>query len=90
MRAYAAELAIECEDAAHRLGLGWIEDERVLVPLKPNSLLSWENTGNFVRLGLRVRLLARMQHQIQRLTTQFPAHRNREFIAALQGIESGH
>src|SRR4051794_18777702 len=31
-----------------------------------------------------------MQHQIQWLTTQFPAHRNREFIAALQGIKSGH
>ena len=31
-----------------------------------------------------------MPHQIQWLTTQFPAHRNREFIAALQGIKSGH
>ena len=43
---------------------------------------SWENTGNFIRLGLRVRLLARLREQIQWLTTQFPTHRNREFISA--------
>src|SRR5271154_2901510 len=29
--AYAAELTIESEDAAHRLGLGWADDERALV-----------------------------------------------------------
>ena len=39
--------------------LRWRRQSRANSSLKPNSLASWENTGNFVRLGLRVRLLAR-------------------------------
>ena len=43
---------------------------------------SWENTGNFVRLGLRLRFWLVIQQAIQWFAMQFPTHRNREFISA--------
>src|SRR5580693_3655083 len=40
-------------------GVRWLNLSIVLQSLKAKFPASWENTGNFVRLGLRVRLLAR-------------------------------
>jgi hypothetical protein len=55
----------------------------------PNFPASWENTGNFVRLGLQGGETLQIWEQYQSITKQFPTRLNREFFAALQGNKSG-
>ena len=50
--------------------------------LKPNSLLSWENQGILFVWASECDDWLGINSQMQGLTTQFPTHRNREFISA--------
>ena len=59
--------------------------------LSLNSLLSRENTGNFIGSGLGLpRICSRNGHCNQCLTSKFPKQRNRELIGPYQGIKSAY
>src|SRR6202040_616589 len=48
-----------CENSGSQVTPRWRRQSRANPSLKPEFPASWENTGNSVRLGLRVRLLVR-------------------------------
>ena len=62
--------------------LRWRRQSRANSSLKPNSLLAGKIQGILFVWASECAYWLAIQHQTQWLTTQFPTHRNREFIWA--------
>jgi hypothetical protein len=60
-----------------------------LVSEGPNSLLAGSLQGISSERGSAARQRQQKSASNQSLTSQFPTHLNREFLAALQGIQNG-
>ena len=86
----AAFAAVDTTPAAALvLRIGLADDPDMLDPTLARTYTGWIVFAAFAGAP-RVDCWLGIQSQIQRFTSQFPTHRNREFIWAYQGIKSGH